>query len=241
LDWVELRALPAELRLQLSYPRRVPGYAERVLRDMEALGVERVAVEGGSLVLLGKGFRNAVFLVATERGEAALKVRRDDAPSTSVGREALVHAAANRAGVGPILFGSGEHSLLMEVVVGRPLRLWLEEASGEEVRRVVGEVLRQCRALDLAGIDHGELSRARKHVIVTADASVKLIDFGAARFSSRPRNVTSIVRYLTSREVMQLLEEKLGSPELDLELVREYARTLSEESYRRVLSSLRVI
>jgi putative serine/threonine protein kinase len=238
VDWVEVEELSGDLVLQLSYPRRIQEYADEVLRDVYALEVRKFAVDRGQLLLLGKGFRNVVFLVETERGRAALKVRRDDAPSTSVGREAVVHAAANRAGVGPRLLGSGEHSLLMEVVVGTPLHRWLPEASGEEVRTTIGKALMQCRGLDLAGIDHGELTRAHKHVLVTEELEVKIIDFGAARFTPRPGNVTSFLRYLYSREVKPLLAEKLGDREVDLQLLREYKRTLSEEAFRAVLRSI---
>jgi len=238
VHWVRVEELSEGLVVQLSYPRRISEYAAEVLRDVYALGVGEFAVERGQLVLLGKGFRNVVFLVETERGQAALKVRRDDAPSTSVGREATVHAAANRAGVGPLLLGSGEHSLLMGVVVGTPLHRWLPEASRDDVRAAVRKALMQCRALDLAGIDHGELARAHKHVLVTEGPEVKIIDFGAARFTPRPGNVASFLRYLLSREVKPLLVEKLGNLEIDLHLLREYKRTLSEEAFRAVLRSI---
>lgn len=238
MDWVGVEELPEELVVQLSYPRRVSEYAAEVLKDVEAFGVMRFAVEKGQLFMLGKGFRNVVFLVETERGRAALKVRRDDAPSTEVGREAAVHAAANRAGVGPQLLGIGEHSLLMEVVAGTPLHKWLPEASGDDARTVIAKALMQCRALDLAGIDHGELARAHKHVLVTDGPEVKIIDFGSARFTPRPGNVTSFLRYLRSREVMQAVVERLGSLEVDLQLLKEYRRTLSEEAFLAVLRSI---
>ncbi len=238
MDWVGVEELSAELVVQLSYPRRISEYAAEVLKDVEALGVRRLAVESGQLLMLGKGFRNVVFLVETGGGRAALKVRRDDAPSTEVGREAVVHAAANRAGVGPQLLGSGEHSLLMEVVAGTPLREWLPKASSDDARTVIAEALRQCRALDLAGIDHDELSRAHKHVLVTEGPKAMIIDFGSARFTPRPGNVTSFLQYLRSGEVMPLLAEKLGGLEIDVDLLREYRRTLSDEAFLAILRSL---
>ncbi len=238
MEWVRVEDLSEELAAQLSYPRRISEYAEEVLRDVRSLGVRRFAVESGQLLMLGKGFRNVVFLVETDGGRAALKVRRDDAPYTAVGREAVVHAAANRAGVGPLLLGSGERSLLMEVVTGTPLRKWLSEASGDDARTVIAKVLRQCRALDIAGIDHGELSRAHKHVLVTEGLGVMIIDFGAARFTPRPSNVTSFLRYLRSGEVMPLLAEKLGTFGIDVDLLRDYKRTLSDEAFLAILRSL---
>ncbi len=238
MDWVRVEELSEVLVVQLSYPRRIPGYAAEVLKDVRALGVRRFAVERGQLIQLGKGFRNVVFLVETERGQAALKVRRDDAPSTSVGREAVVQATANRVGVGPLLLGSGEHSLLMEVVTGTPLQRWLPTATREDARTAIGEALMQCRALDLVGIDHGELARAHKHVVVSEGLTVKVIDFSAARFTPRPGNVTSFLSYLRSGEVMPVIAERLGGLEIDLQILKEYRRKLSEEAFLAILRSI---
>jgi putative serine/threonine protein kinase len=50
--------------------------------------------------------------------------------------------------------------------------------------------------MDAYGLDHGELSRAHKNVIVSDDDSPKILDFESASVMRRPSNFTSLAQYL---------------------------------------------
>ncbi|MEN3047175.1 MAG: hypothetical protein ABDH63_00100 [Candidatus Caldarchaeales archaeon] len=238
MRWRALVQLGEDVR-SFSYPRGDFGYASRVEADLKALGVEEVAVsEEGKPLMLGKGFRNAVFLVRRGGEALAAKVRRDDWPHDDVWREASVHGAANAVGVGPRLRGSAGRVLLMEVVEGIRLVDWLPSASGEEVVGVLGSLFRQCRALDAAGIDHGELGDPSKHVVITRGSSVVIIDFGSARFTTRPKNVTSIAGFISKGLAREALLRAGLKPSVEPEVLRRYKRTLSEEDFLAVLGSI---
>lgn len=238
MKWRALSKLSEDAR-SLSYPRGNAGYASRVVADLTSLGVEEVAVsDEGRPLMLGKGFRNAVFLVRRGGEALAAKVRRDDWPHDDVWREASVHGAANAVGVGPRLRGSAGRVLLMEVVEGTKLADWLPAAGWEEVVAVLGSLLRQCRALDAAGIDHGELSDPSKHVVITRGSSVVIIDFGSARFALRPKNVTSIAGFIARGFARDALLRAGLNPSVEPEVLRRYKRTLSEEDFLAVLRSI---
>jgi len=50
--------------------------------------------------------------------------------------------------------------------------------------------------MDAYGLDHGELSRAHKNVIISKDDIPKILDFESASLMRRPSNFTSLAQYL---------------------------------------------
>ncbi|MCS6788880.1 MAG: hypothetical protein NZ733_06290 [Aigarchaeota archaeon] len=224
---------------RLSYPNGDLRYGSEILLSLKSLGVEEVAVaaDGGPFAL-GKGFRNVVFLVKA-RGEAlAAKVRRDDWPFKEVWRETKVHRAANSVGVGPWLLGAERSVILMEFVDGVRLPDWVSVAAGDDLIAALKSLLYQCRALDVAGIDHGELGDPSKHVVVSRGGKVVIIDFGSARFTPRPKNVTAIASFISRGFLKERLLREGLVPEVDPLLLRRYKQTLSDTDFRAVLKAV---
>ena len=101
-------------------------------------------------------------------------------------------------------------------------------------------VLNQCRRLDILGLDHGELSDLRKHVVV-AEGVPWILDFESASTGRRPRNVTSAAQYLlVGGKVSPLVRRLIGLRERRkvLRLLGEYKHELSDFSYARLLEGL---
>jgi putative serine/threonine protein kinase len=90
--------------------------------------------------------------------------------------------------------------LAMELVEGLSLPLWLDSLKGRgrraRVRSVVKPLLEQCLRMDAYGLDHGELSRAHKNVIISKDDIPRILDFESASLMRRPSNFTSLAQYL---------------------------------------------
>ncbi|NIM45322.1 MAG: serine/threonine protein kinase, partial [Nitrososphaeria archaeon] len=159
----------------ICYPRCETGELAKRLSEMRELGVKALSFRGekriGNIRVLGKGCVGIVVLAQTETGRAALKIRRTDADRAGMKREAEMLRIANGVEVGPKLLGFTENLLMMKFVDGILLPGWietLEEKEGANLRvgRVLRDVLEQCWRLDEAGLDHGELSRASKHIII---------------------------------------------------------------------------
>ncbi len=148
---------------------------------------------------------------------------------------------ANLARVGPRLLGFSKNFLVMELVHGTRLFEWLEsmdEKSAANLRGTVRTLLKQAWTLDRAGIDHGELSRAPKNVIIGAGGKPKIIDFESASASRRTSNVTSVAQYLLvggapSKRVRRTLRLRGIAPVI--RALREYKQNPSKESLDRVL------
>jgi len=234
--------------LVLCYPKPSRGEFEARLSELRQLGVEALEFSGGKLVgrlhVLGKG-NSALIVKAWARGERfALKVRRLDSGKPDVAHEAELTRAANRVNVGPRLHASTLNMLLMELVEGLSLPAWLGLPGGkppgrEEVSSFLSKALWQCRRLDEAGIDHGELSRASKHIIVRRNCEPCIIDFEKASLKRRPSNVTSLTQFfLLKGAVASRITEVLGfiSREDLIRRLRDYKVNPSNESFKSILS-----
>jgi putative serine/threonine protein kinase len=107
---------------------------------------------------------------------------------------------------------------------------------------MVHGVLNQCRKLDIMGLDHGQLSNLRKHVVV-AEGRPWVIDFESASRSRKPGNVTSAAQYLfVGGRISPRVRRLLGIKDAGtlLQLLHEYKRELSDIAYAKLLESLRL-
>ena len=227
-----------------------PVYEEESARDrlgqLRGLGVEAVALGGRHGVLghrvLGKGHVGVVLRCMWRGVEAALKARRTDADRLSMMEEAEMLRAANAAGVGPRLYAHSRDFLVMELLEGSYFGDWARAYEGdpEVFRGAVCELLRQVRSLDAAGLDHGELTRIRRHFIMTGGGP-RVIDFESASKGRRSQNVTSTVQSMfLSPGFSRVMKNWFPSVERDslLAALKEYKGRMSDEAFGAVLAAL---
>jgi len=230
----------------LCYPRYSATEAVKRIRQLKRLGVSAIEFAGEktafNLPVLGKGSVGIVVAAQVSTRRVALKIRRVDADRRGMEHEAEMLSKANGLGVGPRLFDLSQDFLLMDFIEGLLLPAWIPTVKGrgsaKRIRRVLLEILWQCRKMDEAGLDHGELSRAPKHVIVGREDKVHIVDFETASVRRRTSNVTSISQYLfIGSQVAKTLRRRLG--EIDREsliaALRYYKRHPSERNFRRIL------
>jgi putative serine/threonine protein kinase len=173
-------------------------YKDRII-EMESLGITSIILGGGggktiinSAHVAGKGCVGIVVKSKVGSKVCALKIRRTDADRKTMDNEARLHKMANSAGVGPILEGHTKNLIAMEYVSGQSIIDWAgnnNKATKSKVRTVATAVLEQCFSLDAAGLDHGELSRLARHVIVSDRPYI--IDFESASTTRKTCNVTA--------------------------------------------------
>jgi putative serine/threonine protein kinase len=228
----------------LSYPSFDEEEAGKRLRELRGLGVEAVELVGRhgvrGVLVLGKGHVGVVVAAVLGGRRVALKIRRVDADRSSLEGEAVSLGVANGASVGPRLVGSSRNFLVMELVEGEYLVDWvggLASSDAGRLRRVLSRVLWKARRLDVAGLDHGELARAYRHVIVAGEEP-RIIDFESASVVRRCANVTSLAQYLFfNRRMAGAVGGVVPLPERGglIGALREYRRAPSDGSFRRVL------
>jgi len=148
---------------------------------------------------------------------------------------------ANSMHVGPRLLGVSKNFLLMQFIDGDLLPKWLEKQIGKALlRNVLHEVLEQCWRLDRAGLDHGELSHAPKHIIIDKSDVPFIVDFETASLDRKPSNVTSICHFLfISSVVAKKMSKKLGgkNKKAIIEALRCYKSDRTRENFETVLEA----
>jgi putative serine/threonine protein kinase len=228
----------------ICYPRSSRTELRKRLMELRRLSVEAIEFSGEkeafNVPVLGRGCVGIVTIAHINAERVALKIRRIDADRFRMQDEARMLEKANSVGVGPRLLGVSKNFLLMQFIEGYLLPVWLERKRKELMRRVLREVLEQCWQLDSAGLDHGELSRAPKHVIVDYSDVPFIVDFESASLNRRPSNVTSICQFLffgslTAEKVAAKLGEK--DWKLIISVLRDYKNDGSRGNFDRVLKA----
>jgi putative serine/threonine protein kinase len=215
----------------LCFPNQREGELRSRLEELRSHDVTaleffgKASVYGVSLPVLGKGFVGIV-VIAYLRGErVAVKIRREDADRADLLHEAEMLTKANSANVAPKLFAASKNFLLMQLIDGDLLPDWLKANNNKDtVKRVLGEVLENCHRLDEIGLDHGELSKAPKHVIIDRQLRPWLVDFETASDTRKPSNVSAMGSFLFTS---------------DGEVARNVAATLGERNKEEIVAAMK--
>ncbi|MDR0778623.1 MAG: hypothetical protein LBE48_04215, partial [Methanomassiliicoccaceae archaeon] len=206
----------------VCYPQAEAPEIENRISELKGMGVTEVEFKGDgdatNMPVLGKGYVGVVVIAYINEERYALKMLRTDG-----GREDLFHEAemlqkANTAGVGPKFAAVTKNFMLSQLIDGCLLEKWLKDNKNMNAfRGIFYEILSQCRRLDDAGIDHGELSMAPKHILTDSNGRPHIVDFETASDQRKVSNVTSVCQYLFlgTTPVPGLVNEVLGTADRD--------------------------
>jgi putative serine/threonine protein kinase len=182
----------------ISYPNLSTNESIKRIGEMQDLGITDIVFEGntqiGKVLILGKGSVSIVLKVRIKNKTYALKIRRMDANRRTMLREASVHQMVNIIGIGPKLFKFSENLIIMEFIDGLSIIDWIRQQYLDKYRvlDIVTNILKQCFILDMANINHGELSNLNYHIIVSHSDRISIIDFESTSLNrKKSNNVTS--------------------------------------------------
>jgi putative serine/threonine protein kinase len=232
----------------LCYPKINEAELQSRLEELRNHGVTAVEFSGKASAygipapILGKGYVGIVVVAHLNGQRVAMKILRIDADRPDLLHEAQMLQKANTVNVGPKLIGASKNFLIMQLIDGDLLPAWLQ-ANREKtvVQKVLMEVLESCYRLDEIGLDHGELSKAPKHVIIDGAFRPWLVDFETASDTRKPANVSAMCHFLfnslgeVARNVAETLGEKNG--EEIVRVLQQYKRVRSRESFESVLKA----
>jgi putative serine/threonine protein kinase len=227
----------------LCYPRFTEVEMQSRIAELASLGVESVEFSGKSgafnVPVLGKGYVGIVAIAHVKGERVALKIRRVDADRPSLRHEAEMLAKANEVHVGPKLISHSKNFLLMQLIEGDLLPAWLEtQREKEVVISVLVNILDQTRSLDQVGLDHGELSKAPKHLTIDGKRWPWILDFETASDIRKPANVTAVCQYLFvgGSPVALAVGDVIGKRDRSAitEALRLYKKERTRENFERV-------
>ncbi|XHH08975.1 MAG: serine/threonine protein kinase [Candidatus Bathyarchaeia archaeon] len=230
----------------LCYPHAKPSEVENRILELRGLGVSEVEYSGSgsasNVPVLGKGFVGIVVIAYVKGERLALKMRRLDGGRDDFFHEAEMLKKANSVGVGPRFVAVTKNFLLSQLIDGDLLVNCLEVHKEKTFfRRVLGDVLEQCWRLDLVGLDHGELTKAPRHILMAKTEKPFIVDFETASTQRHASNVTAVCQYLFvgNGVVPRLVAEVLGEKDLNriIEALRDYKKARSRTCFEAVLKA----
>jgi putative serine/threonine protein kinase len=228
----------------VCYPRSTPEEIRIRIVALQQQGVTKVEFSGRTSVanvpVLGKGYVGVVVVAHVNGQRMALKMRRLDADRVDLTHEAEMLQKANSVGVGPRFFSVSNNFLLSQLVDGNLFGEWLENHKDKTlVRKVIVDILEQCWRLDEAGLDHGELSKAPKHLLVNLFDVPFIVDFETASVTRKVSNVTSVCQYLFggNSQVPKMLAEVFGEKDrlAIISVLRDYKKNRSRERFEALI------
>lgn len=185
----------------VCYPRANGTEVQNRIDELKQLGVEALEFTGktwaSNIPVLGKGYVGVVVVAHADGQKMALKMRRVDADRVDFKHEVEMLQKANAIGVGPKFIAVSNNFLLSQLIDGDLLEDWLETHKDRElIRQILVDILEQCWRLDESGLDHGEISKAPKHLLVDKDNRTFIVDFETASVVRKVINVTSVCQFL---------------------------------------------
>ena len=201
----------------VCYPRTTPLEIYQRIDELQKHGVTSIEFVGktnaSNVPVLGKGYVGVVVVANVKDQKVALKMRRIDADRLDFTHEAEMLQKANAIGVGPKFIAVSNNFLLSQLIDGDLLEDWLETPREKGlIRKVLVDILEQCWSLDEAGLDHGELSKAPKHLLVDKIDKPFIVDFETASIVRKVINVTSVCQFLFmgNSRAAKMLDEVFG-------------------------------
>ncbi|HXG07424.1 MAG TPA: hypothetical protein VNI77_08885 [Nitrososphaera sp.] len=228
----------------ICYPRFLESEYNSRIAEMESLGVTSIALGGRTTIngsrVAGKGHVGIVLRARIGNKTCALKIRRLDADRKRMDDEARLHKIANDAGVGPRLEGFTKNLVAMEFIDGQSIVDWVSEAPEARLRTMARIVLEECYDLDRAGLDHGELSRLDRHIIISSKPYI--IDFESASTNRKAGNVTAAAQsiFLHGAVAARVQKTLQVDREKVLLALKTYKREQTRANFDALLNSLPV-
>jgi putative serine/threonine protein kinase len=231
----------------LCYPHAKPLEVDNRISELKTLGVHTVEFTGNSLAanvpVIGKGYVGIVIIAYTNREQLALKIRRLDSGRENFFHEADMLQKANTFEVGPKFVAVSKNFLLSQFINGDFLAKWLDDhkKNKEIFRRVICDILEQCWNLDLAGLDHGELSKAPRHLLIDKSKKPFIVDFETASIHRRVANVTSVCQHLFvgNNIIPRMIWETLGEKNREhiINILRDYKKEKNRKNFETLLQA----
>ncbi len=185
---------------------------------------------------LAKGHRGIIYTAIWKNKKVAIKAKRPD--SAARGRmenEAKWLKILNKKGIAPKILFSKRDFFVYEFVEGNFILDFAEKNKKERIKKVLLDVLSQCRTLDKMHVTKEEMHHPIKHVIV--GKKTVLIDFERAHYEEFPKNVTQFCQFLISGNFNSLLGKKgiIIEKEKIIPLLRKYKNNQSGDNFKKIL------
>lgn len=181
--------------------------------------------------ILSFGKRGIVLKAKIDDKFVAIKMVRPESNAiNTIFLEAKNLRQVNKLNIGPNFIESTDNFVVMEFIDGVLIKEWIEKSTRDEILGMFSVLFHQLFQMDKAGINKFEMTNPHKHIIVTEEFMPVMIDFERARNTIKPKNITQFAQYLTSLNILPILQSKgiLNNPEKFKEAIINYSKDKQE-------------
>jgi putative serine/threonine protein kinase len=236
-----------KLKFLLTYPSYDHITFDSRLRELLSLDISSIfsfgKVQLYNVFILGKGSVGLVALVKNRRKFFVLKIRRTDANRINMYDEVVYQSLANSIGIGPFLVNYSENFILMEFVKGLNILDWYGRKNTpiDRILKCTISILEQSFLLDCLKLDHGQLNRADRHIIISKEGNPTILDFETSSTRRRTSNVTSISQGIFLQgpiftRLKGIINNDRGH---SMRCIKNYKMDMSREKFEKILSLLK--
>ncbi|MEK6968742.1 MAG: HemK2/MTQ2 family protein methyltransferase [Nanoarchaeota archaeon] len=179
------------------------------------------------------GKHGKIYTGAYKGKKVAIKTALTPQFETHIQNEAIMLKRINKLGIGPKLLFSTDAYFAYTFIEGKFILGFLEKAKASQIKKLIKEILMQCRILDKRGLSKFEMTKPVKHIIVQKNGKAVMIDFERCKHTKKPKNVTQFCQFIISPQVNQILA-KLGiniNQEKLIEACKEYKRNPIQKKF----------
>lgn len=197
-------------------------------------------------------FENKKFLAYGKRGIVSvyknyvIKERRQDSDSLmTIENESEFNIKLNKLGIGPKFYFKDKDNkfLIREFIVGKTIYDWITTAKNSEIKKVILNVLNQCRAMDKARINKFEMTNPHKDLIINKSNKPFIIDFERCRKTNKTKNVTQFLQFLSHGKMSFELKDRkiILDKKIILELSTNYKKEMKEKEFKKIKDYLKQV
>jgi len=206
-----------------------------LLKKLEKLGIKHVKK-------FTKGHRGVIYAGKLNGKKVAIKIQRPDIQVKTIENEINCLKVLSKKKIGPKVIFSGKDYFVYEFIEGRFIKDFIDKTKDRKIiKKILKDVMLQCRTLDKLEMNKEEMHHPYKHVIVADKNKAVLVDFERCRKTRDPKNVTQFCQYLISGKMNHLLSEKgiKINREKIIELAKNYKKDFKNKSFLEILKILK--
>ncbi len=178
-------------KISICYPSTSSKKCSEIQQQIRSIGLEL-----SNFVFYKKGTDSIILLNKTNN--IILKIARTDA-NIDLSKEGellfIIMKRYKELRVAPYVYSYSKNLMLMEYVKGRLIDELVKKRDLKTIRRIICPTLKKAFLLDKLQIDHGELSRLYKHLIISENNEPIFIDFGRGSKYRKTRNLSSVISF----------------------------------------------
>jgi len=188
-----------------------------------------------------KGKRGIIYVGSV--GNKKVAIKQKNPRSKAIGRiknETSWLRLLNKKNIGPKFVAFEDNSLIYEFAEGDFVLDWIKKNNFKKIKKILRNILIQCRELDKLMVNKEEMHNPVKHIVI--GKKVTLLDFERCKKTRKPQNVTQFCQFIMSYKLKRILTKKgfnIENKKLIL-ILKKYKKSYNQKEFNEILNVLKV-